>query len=407
MNEMTDSDGDMFSEPAVGAVLEAHSDELNKALQRHSLDIFPPRAQKPLRLFTVAEVSKRLGVTPSYLRTLASENRGPTPTFGKGGHMSYSGDQVMELRRHLDIGARSGKRYLPMRRDGELLQVIAVANFKGGSGKTTTSAHLSQHLALNGFRVLAIDLDPQASLSAMHGFQPEIDVQPNDTIYGALRYDEKARPLRELVRKTNFPGLDIVPGNLELMDYEFETPSNLLAPNGGGAVKVLTKLMSAVRSVDSDYDIVIIDCPPQLGYLTMAALTAATSLLITVHPQMLDVMSMAQFLKMMADLMAHLQNAGVTPRYNWTRYLLTRYESTDGPQTDMVTFLRSRLGRHVLTNPMLKSVAIADAALTKQTVYEVDRRNFYAPTYDRAIDALDCVNGEIETLICKTWGRVQ
>ncbi|WP_163068131.1 AAA family ATPase, partial [Acinetobacter baumannii] len=79
-------------------------------------------------------------------------------------------------------------RFQPHRRKGEHLQVLAIANFKGGSAKTTTSVHLSQYLALRGYRVLAIDLDPQASLSAMFGAQPELDVAENETIYAALRY---------------------------------------------------------------------------------------------------------------------------------------------------------------------------------------------------------------------------
>ena len=87
------------------------------------------------------------------------------------------------------------------------------------------------------------------------------------------------------------------------------------------------------------------------------------------------------------------------------RYLITRYEAADAPQTDMVAFIRSRFGRHVLTNPMLKSVAISDAGLTKQTLYEVERKLFTPSTYDRAMEALDAVNGEIEGLIHRAWGR--
>jgi chromosome partitioning protein len=73
----------------------------------------------------------------------------------------------------LEKVAKSAGTYLPGRRAGDHLQVITVINFKGGSGKTTTAAHLAQKAALDGYRVLAIDLDPQASLSALHGFQPE------------------------------------------------------------------------------------------------------------------------------------------------------------------------------------------------------------------------------------------
>ncbi|TIW02489.1 MAG: plasmid partitioning protein RepA, partial [Mesorhizobium sp.] len=83
--------------------------------------------------------------------------------------------QLLEMRQYLDRNSRAAAKYVPHRRNTEHLQIIAVVNFKGGSAKTTTAAHLAQHLALTGHRVLAIDLDPQASLSALHGFQPEVD----------------------------------------------------------------------------------------------------------------------------------------------------------------------------------------------------------------------------------------
>ncbi|RUV37498.1 plasmid partitioning protein RepA, partial [Mesorhizobium sp. M1A.T.Ca.IN.004.03.1.1] len=102
--------------------------------------------------------------------------------------------------------------------------VIAVTNFKGGSGKTTTSIHLAQFLALRGYRVLAVDLDPQASMSAMLGYQPEFDVGENETLYGAIKYDETRRDVADIVRQTYFPGLDLIPGNLELHEFEHDTP---------------------------------------------------------------------------------------------------------------------------------------------------------------------------------------
>ena len=130
---------------------------------------------------------------------------------------------MQELRHYLDrFGRADFKNYVPHRRLGDSLQVISVVNFKGGSGKTTTAAHLAQHLALTGHRVLAIDVDPQASLSALHGIQPELDKNPS--LYDAIRYDEQKRPIAEVIRSTNFPGLDIIPANLELQEYEYEPP---------------------------------------------------------------------------------------------------------------------------------------------------------------------------------------
>ena len=281
--------------------------------------------------------------------------------------------------------------------------IISIVNFKGGSGKTTTAAHLAQHLALTGHRVLAIDLDPQASLSALHGVQPELDKNPS--LYDAIRYEDEKRPIADVIRSTNFPGLDVVPANLELQEYEYETPLHASENSSGAGRTFFTRISDALKQVDDRYDVVIIDCPPQLGFLTLSALCAATAVLITVHPQMLDVMSMSQFLNMTGSLLDVVVAAGGTTQYDWMRYLVTRYEPSDGPQTTMVGLMRSIFGSRVLTHPMVKSTAISDAGLTKQTLYEVERQQFTRGTYDRAIEALDLVNGEIEGLMKQIWGR--
>jgi chromosome partitioning protein len=390
----------------IDTIISEHAQNLSEKLQAHRLELFPPAAQKTLRAFQVSDAAKLLGVKSGYLRNLSLEGKGPHPLVAPSGRRSYTAEQLQDLRRYLDETGRPGRRYVPQRRDAEHLQVIAVVNFKGGSGKTTTAAHLAQHLALTGHRVLAVDLDPQASLSALHGFQPEFDVGTNETLYAAIRYDDEKRPLREIIRQTNFPGLHIVPGNIELMEFEYDTP-RILATQGGAASggAFFTRFNEALADVADEYDVVVLDCPPQLGYLTMSALCTATAVLITVHPQMLDVMSMCQFLLMMGDVLNHLKMAGGNMGYDWLRYLITRYEPTDGPQTQMVTFLRSLFAQHVLINPMLKSVAVSDAGITKQTLYEVERRQFTPATYDRAMECLDAVNGEIEQLIHAAWGR--
>ena len=378
-----------------------HAADLSKRLQAHRQQLFPPDTKRTLRKFTSGDVAQLLGVKDAYLRRLHLDGRGPEPETRAGGRRYYSPENIQELRQMLEKGTKSPGSYLPGRREGDHLQVISVINFKGGSAKTTTSAHLAQKLALDGYRVLAIDLDAQASLSALHGFQPEFDLLDGGTLYDAIRYDDPV-PLSEVIQKTYFHDLDIVPGNLDLMEFEHETPRALSQRSGE---LFFTRIGEALGEVEANYDVVVIDCPPQLGFLTMSALSAATAVLVTVHPQMLDVMSMCQFLLMTSNLLGVVAEAGGDMSYDWLRYLVTRYEPGDGPQNQMVSFMRSMFGDHVLNHPVLKSTAISDAGITKQTLYEVERTQFTRSTYERAMESLNASTGEIEDLIQKAWGR--
>ncbi|MCK1448798.1 plasmid partitioning protein RepA [Bradyrhizobium sp. 48] len=389
---------------AIHDTIAADARELSAKLHAHRTKLFPPKARKHLRRFTSGEVAKLVGINDGYLRQLSLEGRGPQPDTSPSGRRSYTFEDIQSLRAYLDESGKGVRRYRPHRVAGEQLQVIGVVNFKGGSGKTTTAAHLAQHLTLQGYRVLAIDLDPQASLSALHGYQPEFDVEENGTLYGAIRYDDARRELNEIIRQTYFLGLDIVPGNIELMEFEHETPKALVARQSGDPL-FFARVARALATVQDRYDVVVIDCPPQLGFLTLSALCAATAILIPVHPQMLDVMSMCQFLIMTSDLLAVVAKAGGNMNYDWMRYLVTRYEPGDGPQAQMVGFMRSLFGDRMVTNMMLKSTAISDAGITKQTLYEVSRDQFTRATYDRAMESLDSVNGEIQSLIQAAWGR--
>jgi len=378
-----------------------HAERLSERLQAHRAQLFPPDARRTLRKFTSGEVADLLGVKDAYLRKLSLEGKGPAPETRAGGRRYYSPEDIQALREYLESGTKSPGTYLPGRRTGDHLQVITVINFKGGSGKTTTSAHLAQKLALDGYRVLGIDLDPQASLSALHGFQPEFDLLDGGTLYDAIRYDDPV-PLSRVIRKTYFTNLDLVPGNLDLMEFEHDTPRALAQRDDN---LFFTRIGSALAEIETDYDVVVIDCPPQLGFLTMSALSAATSVLVTVHPQMLDVMSMCQFLLMTSNLLGVVAEAGGDMSYDWMRYVITRYEPGDGPQNQMVSFMRSMFGDNVLNHTVLKSTAISDAGLTKQTLYEVEKGQFTRTTYERAMESLNAVNGEIEDLIQGAWGR--
>ncbi|MBO9422718.1 plasmid partitioning protein RepA [Labrenzia sp. R4_2] len=389
------------------------AEQLSVQLGELRARLFPPSSLKVMRSFTSGEAAKLIGVSDGYLRQLALSGDGPSPATDDRGRRSYTLADINALRSHLasqhEPGSTKARSYVRHRdpERSEHCQVIAVTNFKGGSGKTTTSTHLAQYLAIRGYRVLAVDLDPQASLSSLFGYQPELDLTGNDTIYGAIRYDAERVPLEQIIRKTYVDGLDLVPGNLELQEFEHTTPQYLANRPAGSDPQELffARVQTALKSVEDNYDVVVLDCPPQLGYLTLGALCAASSVIVTVHPQMLDVASMSQFLFMTSDLLSVVREAGGTLNFDFLRYLVTRYEPQDGPQTQIAGFLRAQFGDRVLTAPMVKSTAISDAGLTKQTLYEVGRENFTRATYDRAMESLTAVNSEIEALMHAAWSR--
>ncbi|MGL4637258.1 MAG: plasmid partitioning protein RepA [Beijerinckiaceae bacterium] len=381
-----------------------HAAALSAQLRSLRATLFAPTSAKTLRSFSSGEVARIIGVSDGYLRQLSIDGLGPQPDVGSGGRRSYTPGQVTELRHYLaSARPREALGFLPRRRSNEKLQVLAVANFKGGSAKTTTALYLAQYLALQGYRVLALDLDPQASLSAMFGYQPEFDIGDGDTIYGAIRYDEQRRPMREIVRKTYFEGISLVPGNLELMEFEHHTPRAMMDRGQRGHDLFFRRIRSAIAEVEQDFDVVVIDCPPQLGYLTMGALNAATSLLVTVHPQMVDVASMSQFLMMTSDVMQVVEEAGGKLDYDFVRYIVTRHDPHDVPETQVVALLRHLFKDDVLKAAAWKSTAIANAGLTNQSLYELDKGSVGRVAYERALESVDAVNAEIAGLVGKVW----
>lgn len=384
--------------------IQAMATRLSRSLDTNMRKSFLPDNTKELRQFNAAEAADLIGVSLDYLRKQFFNDKIDLDVdTDSRGRRWYTAEQIDLARRAIaqDSKAKKFQTLVPGRKAGDSLQIISIANFKGGAGKTTTSIHLAQKLALDGYRVLAIDLDPQASLTTMFGLRPELEFSDSGTVYDAIRYDDPV-PFSKIVRKTYFHNLDLAPAGLLLSEFETETAyalhNNIQPP-------FFQRLALCIAEVEADYDIVIIDCPPQLGFITLSALVASTATIVTVVPSMLDVASMAQFLQLASSLMATIADVGATPNWDFMKFLITRFEPNDGPQTQMAAFLRTMFGEDVLTRTFLKSSAVSDAGLTQQTLFEVSRSDFTRQTYDRAIESVNGVVNEVEALIQTAWGR--
>ena len=386
---------------SIAASIASNAARLSDALNNHMRNSFQPDSRKILRKFHPAEVSELTGISMSNLRMRHQEGDFPDVETDSRGRRLYSAEEIDQIRHVMAKTGRNGETYLPGRRENDALQVISIVNFKGGSSKTTSAIHLAQRYALRGYRVLAVDMDPQASLTTMFGYRPEIEFAESGTVYDALKYEDPV-PLSQVIRKTYFHNLDLAPAGLLLSEYETETAYALQHKVDPPFTQ---RLAIALDEVEADYDLVIIDCPPQLGFTTMTALLASTGLLITVVPSMLDVASMAQFLEMAGETVQTLEEAAGPIDWNFLKFLIARYEPTDVPQSQMAGFLRSILLDQVLTTPMLKSTAISDAGMTQQTIYELDPSQVVKKTLVRILESVNGVADEFEQTIQHAWGR--
>ena len=385
------------------------SKDLTAALKALSESSFAPNTIKTLRSFSAGEASYYLGLPDGYLRKAHFEGRIPDVDSSSGGRRKYSAEQIHEIRRVLSSTSKNPDQFRPGRRlETDETQVIAFVNFKGGSGKTSTAIHVAQDLSLRGLRVLAVDCDPQASLTTFFGYQPEIEFFDQGSLYDVIRYRNRETgegpvPIRSIIRKSYFPNLDLVPGGIHVAEFEHETPAAL---SRGELPVFFDKIRSALQSVKDDYDVVVLDCPPQLGYVTMSAICAARNIIMTIIPERVDLASAAQFLNMASSLTEVLHESAGIGIFDNFRFLLSRFDTSVATQVDFASFIRDLFGPAVMKAAFLKSSAISEAGVSQQTVLEVDLAEIKnRKTYERAIQSVHEVSEEIFNMLQSNWGR--
>lgn len=382
------------------------SQKLSKSIDDHLRRYFSPDQKKGLRSFPAAEVAELLGVTTAHLRTMRYEGKLPEDVGMEDGPrrgLHFSAEDIYKIRTSLEERSKRKHRYLPKRGENDKVSIISISSFKGGSGKSTLAAHLAASLSLSGYRVGLLDMDPQASLSTIMGVEPDLTGDGSGTIYDAIRFEDR-RPMSEVMQKTFFHNISIAPAGLLLS--EFEQYAAYHASQAVDSINWFDRLKVAILSVEQDYDVFIADCPPSLGFLTLSAIAASNGLIIPVVPNMIDVASLAQYTRMMSEVMEVLRPFGASFDYDFMRYVITRHEPVDAPQAQLAAFLRVQFEERVLASTFLKSTVVADAGITNQTLYEINRSDVTRTAYDRARESIDAVSAEIQGLIQKSWGRV-
>ena len=363
-----------------------------------------PERRKHLRAFSGREVADILGISQSHLRNLVRDQNFPQGVVSSNGRRSFAIEDIHAARLAL-YRLTGNPRYNPRRqpRVGEKLQVVTFVNFKGGSGKTTSATHFAQYLALNGYRVLLIDLDPQASATALFGLAPALEVEEEATFAGWVRGERSPARADAIACSTYWPNIDLIPASIGLQHVEYELVGRLARQRD---YPFYAELLGLVGVLEERYDVVVCDCRPDVGMLTINALIAATALVIPIPPSMMDFASSGEFFRFMSEVVEDLKLAlgDAVMTYDFVRVLTTKFRPADRSQSDIVRWMSAIFKDTALPHQMLETAVIDAAGIVKETLYE------YEPTsnrrsYERGLEAMNRVNAALEDELLTVWGR--
>jgi len=394
-----------------------------------------------LRLFSTWEITRYLiPVAQAHFRRVLKARpdlpQGRSET--EGGAKWFTLDEVLRLRAHFGAQGSKTKEYLPYRPKGLAAKIIAVANFKGGVGKTSTAAHLAMSAALDGYRVLVVDLDSQGSMTSIFGGKVADEWQ---TVFPLLarhygqhlraenqrRLDRGEAPLplddtldealklapEQLIQNTHWPNIDLIGAQLNLYWAEFQIPVWRMQARSWKLWDALSEMLAQSRALEA-YDLVILDTPPALGYLTINGLAAADILLVPMGASFLEFDSTGRFFDMLHTTFSSIEEGenmaaralgreGISFEWDAVRALVTRYDP--GQQAELAALMQAYLGPTLSPHRQGFTALIGQAGEQVQGIYEADYRDFNRETYARGRETFDATYAAVKSLVIGAWRR--
>lgn len=387
---------------------------------------FTPSSAKELRTWGITETSNMVGRSVQTLRALEKAKKIPTPEISKATKRRvYTLQHINMLRDY--FGTR------PSKPKGAEAATIAISNFKGGVWKTTTALHLSQYLALKGYKTLLVDCDSQASATQCFGYTPDDDIAENETLLPILCGESEN--IKDSIRETYWDGLDLIPANLSLYNAEFILPAKV--ERAKSEAQKLAKAREEERSkqralgaeipkkeqdrqdrqdreatkfdfwdvlnqslspIKNEYDFVIFDCPPSMGMISINSLFAANSIIIPIPPSMLDFTSTIQFFNMLSAVLDKIPGKN----YDLVKLLITKSDKSENSKR-LSRMIGDLYKEHILSTHMVSSEAIKKISTEMLSIYEIEGYAGSQKTFNRIRNAADEVNSEIEECIKILW----
>lgn len=355
-----------------------------------------PESRIITRRFGIKEAAELAGVSEPTIRAAEETERLPDPDTIKAGSISrragytiYQIDNMREV-----FGTR------PTRPADSEPVVISVSVNKGGAYKTASSVHIAQSYALQGYRTLIIDMDPQATASLYHGYVPELHITGDDTVLPFMLGEKN--DLSYAIKPTCWPQLDIIPSCLELHRIESEVYINHDEGKLSTAPHLL--LRAGIETIWSDYDIIIIDSAPTLGVGTVNLVCAADVIIVPTPAELYDYVSSYQFFTMLNDVMSNIDLGGFEPD---VRVLVTKYSNAMGSQSEwMLEQIRNSWNEMVLNEIVRTTDEVGKGQIRMRTIFEqaADQRST-SSAWKNAVSIWEPVANEIlNKLVKPRWG---
>ncbi|MFK7752416.1 MAG: AAA family ATPase [Sedimentitalea sp.] len=400
---------------------------------------FSPGEVKALRPFSIWEMSQFMFDVPAdtLRKKLAEDPSVPQGvTEDDGRQRWFSLTEINELRRRLRLRGRS---LLPERPKGRAMRV-AVSNFKGGVGKTVVAQHLAHAAALDGYRVLIIDFDPQATLTHSMGLT---EVREWNTVWGIMcrdlcreadriadGYDDPddcpfpasddlpedvqsigAQRFQDFIQPTCWPTIDIIPSCANAAFVEFASAQYRALHKAWSFFGCVSRYLDELP--EDQYDIILFDCPPAIGYQSLNAAFAADILYVPSGPGYWEYDSTTSYLGQLGDAMGEIStgfatlaaDAGITlpKQFSDIRILMTRFETQNPLHSAMMDAFGNVFGADVCQNPIEMTRAVEQSGRFQMSVYEQDYRHMTRETWKRARQSFDRAYGEFKSTVLTAW----
>lgn len=366
--------------------------ERGAQMQQRLLDALEARhTVKALPDFGIERAAQLLGCNATQIRTLEGRGALPEPRWVEAGSTQrriYNYNEVNHIRSAIS------KR--PARPVGASGVRVVFSNLKGGVAKTTMALHFAQYLAREGYRVLLVDADPQATITGAFGFIPDLDLGEGEDLFAALTQTPTC--LAGAIKPTHWDNLALVPARLALQyaDWQLSQPQereHLIL----GAPPV--RLHRALQTVEQHYDVIVVDTPPSLGMLSLNAIAAATLIIMPIVPHMYDIASSIQYFHILEQVCALYEREINVQRLN---LLLTKVDNSTETLNN-IAVINGAYGELILSNRMGLTKELQKSASDQVSIYEIDQPRGSRDTYNRAVMMLDAVNAEILLAVRQLW----